>query len=103
MMNLSRRQFLRSTAATTVVAPNIISSSAWANKPSERINLGFIGFGRMNSSHLNFFLAQADCQVASIAEVVSVRLDEAVKRVAGRYGEKHGCKAYVDFRDILND
>ncbi|MGB1790339.1 MAG: Gfo/Idh/MocA family protein [Limisphaerales bacterium] len=102
-MKLSRRQFIRSTAATAVVAPNIIPSGAWANKPSERINLGFIGFGRMNSSHLNFFLGQADCRVASIAEVAKVRLDEAVKRVAGRYGEKHGCKSTVDFRDILND
>ena len=57
----------------------------------------------MNSSHLNFFLGQGDCRVASIAEVAKVRLDEAIKRVAGRYGEKHGCKAYNDFRNILND
>ena len=90
-MNVSRRQFIRSAAATAVVAPNIIPSHVWANKPSERINLGFIGFGRMSSSHLNFFLGQADCRVVSIAEVAKVRLGEAIKRVAGKYGANHGC------------
>ena len=102
-MKLSRRQFIRSTAASGVIAPNIIPASTWANKPSGRINLGFIGYGRMNSSHLNFFLGQADCRVVSIAEVAKVRLDEAINRIAGKYGTGHGCRAYNDFRNIIGD
>jgi len=102
-MKLTRRQFVRTTAASAVIAPNIIPASAWANKPSGRINLGLIGFGRMNSSHLNFFLSQADCQVVSIAEVAKMRLDEAIKRVVSKYGANHGCKAHYDFRNIIGD
>ena len=102
-MNFSRRQFIRSAAVSAVVAPNIIPSSAWAAKPSNKINLGFIGFGRMNQSHLNFFLGQADCRVIAIAEVAKIRLDEAIKRVAGKYGVNHGCKAHNDFRDVLGN
>ena len=57
-MNASRRQFLKTAAATAVVAPNIISSRAWANKPSDTINLGFIGIGMQCGGHLGFFLGQ---------------------------------------------
>ena len=57
-MSASRRQFLKTAAATAVVAPNIISSRAWANKPSETINLGFIGIGKQSGGDLGIFLGQ---------------------------------------------
>jgi predicted dehydrogenase len=57
----------------------------------------------MNQSHLNFFLGQSDCRVVGVAEVAKVRLAEAMKRVKGKYGSNHGCKAYNDFREIISD
>ena len=102
-MNASRRQFLKTAAATAVVAPNIISSRAWANKPSETINLGFIGIGKQNGGHLGFFLGQKDCRVLGLAEVAKVRRDHAVNRVNKKYGADNGCKAHIDFREVLAD
>jgi len=102
-MNASRRQFLKTVAATAVVAPNIISSRAWANKPSEAINLGFIGIGKQNGGHLGFFLGQKDCRVIGLAEVTKVRRDHALNRVNKKYGADNGCKAHNDFREVLTD
>ncbi len=102
-MNISRRQFIQTAAATAVVAPNIISSQAWANKPSETINIGFVGVGKQSGGHLNFFLGQKDCRVVSVAEVAQVRLDNAMSRVSKKYGANHDCKAHVDFRETLSD
>ncbi len=101
-LSSSRRSFLRATAATAVL-PNIITSDAWANKPSETINVGFIGVGKQSGGHLGFFLGQKDCRVVSVAEVAQVRLDHAMGRVSERYGAKHDCKAVVDFRETLSD
>ena len=102
-MKTTRIHFLGSVSIAGLTIPNIISSKAWAAKPSDTINLGFIGFGRMNQSHLNFFLGQSDCRVVGVAEVAKVRLAEAMKRVKGKYGSNHGCKAYNDFREIISD
>ena len=102
-MKTTRRHFLGSVSIAGLTIPNIISSKAWAAKPSDTINLGFIGFGRMNQSHLNFFLGQSDCRVVGVAEVAKVRLAEAMKRVKGKYGSNHVCKAYNDFREIISD
>ena len=102
-MNTSRRQFLKTATATAVVAPNIISNRAWANKPSETINIGFIGVGKQSGGHLGFFLGQKDCRVVSVAEVAKVRLDNAMSRVNKKYGANHDCKATDDFRETLSD
>ena len=102
-MKTTRRHFLSSASISALTVPNIISSRVWAYKPSEKINLGFIGFGRMNQSHLNFFLSQPDCRVVGIAEVAKIRLNEAMKRVASKYGANHGCKSHNDFREIISD
>jgi predicted dehydrogenase len=102
-MNVTRRQFLGSVLSSAAIAPNVITSSAWATKPSGKINLGFIGVGIMSRGHLNFFLAQEDCRVVGIAEVAKVRLDHSMGMVQERYGSNHGCKAYDDFRDLLGD
>ncbi|MDP7011283.1 MAG: Gfo/Idh/MocA family oxidoreductase [Verrucomicrobiota bacterium] len=102
-MNASRRQFLKTAAATAVVAPNIISSHLWANKPSETINLGFIGIGKQSGGHLGFFLGQKDCRVLGLAEVAKVRRDHAMDRVNKKYGADNSCKTHNDFREVLAD
>ena len=101
-MKSSRRSFLKGTAAA-VALPNIISSRAWANKPSNTIQLGFIGLGKQSGGHLGFFLGQKDCRVVSLAEVAKVRLEHHHRRVVQRYGAEHGCKATQDFRETIAD
>ena len=102
-MNVTRRQFLGSVLSSATIAPNVITSSAWATKSSGKINLGFIGVGIMSRGHLNFFLAQEDCRVVGIAEVAKVRRDHSMGMVQERYGSNHGSKAFGDFRDLLGD
>ncbi|MBR91039.1 MAG: hypothetical protein CMO66_07230, partial [Verrucomicrobiales bacterium] len=88
-MKNSRRSFLKTTTGAAIALPNIISSHAWANKPSNTIGIGFVGVGKQSGGHLGFFLGQKDCRVVSLAEVAQVRLDNGLKRVAGRYGKDH--------------
>ena len=102
-MKTNRRTFLKTTTATAIALPNIISSHAWANKPSNTIGIGFIGVGKQSAGHLGFFLGQQDCRVVSLAEVAQVRLDNGLKRVADKYGANHACKATKDFRETLAD
>jgi predicted dehydrogenase len=87
----SRRQFAK-VAAASVAAPFILPSRVWSAEtaPSERLTLGFIGVGKMNSGHLNSFLGR----------------EFAKKTVEERYGKDKdagfkGCEAYADFRKLL--
>src|SRR5690606_28009721 len=52
----SRRHFLQ-TAVTAAAAPFILPSRVWSadTAPNDRLNLGFIGMGKMNSGHLGNF------------------------------------------------
>ena len=102
-MKTNRRTFLKTTTGAAIALPNIISSHAWANKPSNTIGIGFIGVGKQSAGHLGFFLGQQDCRVVSLAEVAQVRLDNGLKRVVGKYGANHACKATRDFRETLTD
>ena len=100
---LSRRKFL----ATAAVAPVVLSRSS-AVAANERLTLGFIGVGTMGHSHLGGFLGRPGVEVVAVCDVVKERLDRATKTVETKYAERTksgtyaGCKAYPDFRDLLN-
>ena len=102
-MKTNRRTFLKTTTGAAIALPNIISSHAWAIKPSNTIGIGFIGVGKQSGGHLGFFLGQQDCRVVRLAEVAQVRLDNSLKRGADKYGANHACKATKDFRETLAD
>jgi predicted dehydrogenase len=107
---ISRRDFVAG-AASALGLPLIISSSVLGDekrdKPSERINLGFIGLGKMNRGHLGNFLNQKDVQVQAICEVDTTRREAAKKTVNEHYakttksGEYKGCTVYNDFHELL--
>ena len=103
----SRRSFL-TTAAGAVTAPFILPSRLWSadTAPSERINLGFIGMGKMNSGHLGNFLGRDNVHVAAVCDVDTNRREHAKATVEKKYSEKKGtdykgCDAYNDFRELL--
>lgn len=101
----SRRQFLRSAAATGLAGPLLLSSSSRA-APGDRITLGFIGVGTMGRGHLGNFLGRGEVQVVAVCDVVAERRASAQKMVEDRYakekkGEFKGCQAYTDFREVL--
>jgi len=103
----SRRQFLQ-TAAGAITAPFILPSRVWSAEtaPNSRINLGFIGMGKMNSGHLGNFLGRESVQVVAVCDVDTNRRENAKKKVEETYGKKagsdyKGCSAYNDFQELL--
>ncbi len=108
--NLTRRSFLQSAAASSLAGPLILSSASGQpkkDKPSERLNVGFVGVGTMNRGHLGWFLGQRDVQVVAVCDVDTHRRDNARATVEKAYaaatkkGTYRGCFATRDFRELL--
>ena len=128
---IKRRTFLKQTAGAaigTLGLPLFIPSSALGRgdgtAPSERITLASIGVGGMGTNNMRAFLAQPDVQVVAVCDVVEANneyghwykkgwngewfgREPARKIVESEYARKspsggyQGCKAYVDFREII--
>ena len=109
LRRVSRRQFVKATAAATLAGPTIITSLARGNfrAANDRIQLGFIGIGVMGRGHLGRFLGFDDVQVVAVCDAVDQRRDHAQKMVEDRYadrkgkGEFSGCAAFTDPRDLI--
>lgn len=106
MNPLNRRQFAK-TAALAAAVPFLLPARVWANPPSKRLTLGFIGMGKMSEGHLGGFLGYDDVQVLAIAEVAKIRRDNGIERVHKAYAKQResgtykGCDGYNDFRRLL--
>ncbi|MBY0233162.1 MAG: gfo/Idh/MocA family oxidoreductase, partial [Gemmataceae bacterium] len=83
MSDLSRRSFLAASAA-------LVPALSFADKPSEKIALGFIGVGMMGRGHLGAFLGNPACRVVAVSDCVDSRREAAVASVDAKYGKK-GC------------
>lgn len=116
---VSRREVLK-TAAVTL--PTIISASAIGRDrpaPSERISIGFIGYGARGQQVLKDFLPLADAQVVAICDVQRLHYREqewgkgpALGRDAGKRaveahyaaartsGNYSGCTTFSDYREL---
>lgn len=103
MHSLSRRRFMQ-TSAGALTAP-LLAESLLAQEPkkspNDRINLGFIGVGMMGRGHLGSFLNMNDVQVVAICDVHKERREDAMGRVAKKYGDAKSCTEYTDFRKLL--
>jgi predicted dehydrogenase len=114
----SRRRMLQSAAAAL---PTIITAASLGRErpaPSDRINVGFVGFGARGQQVLKDFLPLADCQVVAICDVQKLHYRElnpgkgpAFGRDAGKQmveshyaaktsGAFSGCATYSDFREL---
>ncbi len=118
--DISRRKFLKTTAAATALAaPYYVPASVFgAKSPSNRVTVGCIGVGNQGFPNLRRFLKQPDCQVLAVCDVN--RGSHGYRAPADFYGrepakqevERHyakqngtpryaGCEAYNDFRELL--
>ncbi|MFH1717756.1 MAG: Gfo/Idh/MocA family oxidoreductase [Planctomycetota bacterium] len=110
---LTRRQFLKSSAAATcaalcgaiVVPAKVLGAEA----PGSRITIGMIGMGRQAYySNVKSFLSASDVQVVAVCDVDSWRLENARKAVEEHYAKEQtsgsfkGCSVYHDFRELLD-
>jgi myo-inositol 2-dehydrogenase / D-chiro-inositol 1-dehydrogenase len=111
---MKRRKFISKTmaaAAGSIIIPNIIPSSVIRkNPPSEMINIGQIGFGRIAMTHdLEETLKYDVARVVAVADFDSTRLAKGKQFIENFYTKKTGNSGYVkvntygDYREIIAD
>src|SRR5215218_4863563 len=112
----SRREFLKNTGKVTLgtVAlnsfPTIVPSSVFGkNAPSNKINIGQIGCGRIACTHdLPETFKYDVARIMAIADVDRNRQQSGKKLIEGWYAKKTGqsnyidVKLYDDYHDLLN-
>lgn len=113
--NQGRREFLKTTAKGTagIIAasmfPTIVPSSVFGkNAPSNKINIGQIGFGRIGSSHdLPEVIKNEAAHVIAVADLDKNRLAKGKEWIERKYVERTGkekyleVKTYDDYHEIL--
>ncbi|WP_270088193.1 Gfo/Idh/MocA family protein [Sphingobacterium sp. SYP-B4668] len=103
-MSYSRREFVKTGvlgAAASVAAigfPTIVPASVFGkNAPSNKINIGQIGCGRIAITHdLVETFKHGNAHIMAIADVDRYRLESGKKMVEGWYTKKTGSSTYVD-------
>src|ERR1043165_2256913 len=106
----SRRKFLQTAASSAVLlsAPTIVPSSVFGQKaPSNRINIGAIGVGRISRVHdMPSTLKYDTAQIVAVCDLDNRRVDEGKKFVNDFYGKKtgktyDGTRGYGSYHDLL--
>lgn len=109
---MSRRNYLKTTLAGSIglmTFPTIVPASVLGkNAPSNRIQIGQIGFGRIARSHdLPDTMRFDQAHVMAVCDVDSRRKEDGKKWIENRYAEKKGKENYVnvkmydDYREML--
>ncbi len=115
---MTRRKFLDTSVKATLFSsvaitgfPAIVPSRVIGkNPPSDKINIGQIGFGRIALTHdLAETLPYDSARVVAVADFDSNRLEKGRQFIENYYAKKTGSagyinvKTYVDFHEILAD
>jgi predicted dehydrogenase len=90
----SRRTFLQAGAGTAALTA---ASYGRVLGASERIGVGFIGYGLIGKRHVLDFQAQEDVACIGLSDAHRGRLDEGRAQLGG------SARAYADFREMLDD
>lgn len=103
---MTRREFFNRTVqgAAAVTLSGLLPATGYAKSrvsPNDKITLGFIGVGGMGSGHLGGFLGNPQVRVLAVCDVYEAHRERAKKAVNDRYGNSD-CKAYDDFRELLD-
>src|SRR5262249_48743310 len=106
----TRRKFLQTAASSAVLlgAPTIVPSSVFGqNAPSNRINIGAIGVGRISRVHdMPSTLKYDTAQIVAVCDLDSRRVDEGKKFVNDFYSKKTGktydsTRGYDSYHNLL--
>ncbi len=110
--NITRRQFLKNTAlaSSIMIIPRHVLGSGKYTAPSDKIQLGFIGTGRISRSLQNRFLESGQVNIVAACDVHQTNLHFFLKRFHAYHYEQAGktnasvaeCAAYKDFRELLD-
>ncbi len=97
-MSLTRRNFLKASAAVGVAAPFFVPQTAFG--ANETVNIGIVGLGiRGAGTHLPEFAKQKDVKVVALADPDSKRTAAAVAKLEKDFGQK--ADGYADMRKIF--
>jgi predicted dehydrogenase len=106
----TRRDFIKKTltvGAGLIVVPTIVPASVFGkNAPSNRINIGAIGTGRMSRGDMASVWGYNDVRIIATADVDANRVADAKQYVETYYTKKFGqpysgVTTYGDYRDLL--
>ena len=114
---MNRRKFLKSSAKGAIATslaiggfPAIVPASVFGkNAPSNRINVGAIGTGRISHGHDMPGVLQFDtARIMAVCDLDSKRAESGKKFVNDYYAKKNnkpydGVKVYTDFRELLQN
>jgi predicted dehydrogenase len=113
---VSRRKFLQTSVKATALStlalgvPSIVPSSVFGkNAPSNRINIGAIGTGRISRGHDLTGVWKYDfAQVVAVCDVDTKRAAEGKTLVNEYYTKRdgkpfNGVKEYHDYRELINN
>jgi predicted dehydrogenase len=105
---ITRRSFVKNTAMCGAgligfpyILPSFVLGGKGAVAPSNRITLGLIGTGNINTQHCRSFLAEKDSRIVAVSDPVTVRREGLQDIINRAYGNV-GCADYRDFRDLLD-
>ncbi|MFC0186638.1 Predicted dehydrogenase [Pseudarcicella hirudinis] len=109
--NRDRRDFIKKTALasiSTLAIPTIVPASVFGkNAPSNRINIGAIGNGRISRGHdMPGVWKYDNAQIMAVCDLDSRRVADAKKLVNEYYTKKtgkdfDGVRTYDDYRELL--
>src|SRR5690625_3522224 len=111
---MSRREYLKTSlmgAGGMIVAPSIVPSTVFGKSaPSEKINIGQIGFGRIARAHdLPLTMDNDIARVVAVSDVDIHRARDGKQFIEQYYAEEKGKKNYVnvdfyqDYHEMLED
>jgi predicted dehydrogenase len=100
--NYTRRHFVKTAALATAAigVPTIVPSSVFGKSaPSNKINIGQIGCGRIATTHdLVETFKYSQARIMAIADVNRTRLQSGKKLVQGWYDKKMATTNYIDIK-----
>jgi hypothetical protein len=96
----TRRGFLKTAAATTFAAP-AIAVGAQKNPANDRIRMATIGCGGQGTGDMGGFMGFPEVLMVAVCDVVPEHREHAKKQVNDKY-KNQDCKAYSDFREVLD-
>jgi len=101
---VSRRWFLKGSAAAIAGFPAIVPSSALglggATAASDRVTLGCIGMGYQGTLNMTTFRGNSEVRIVAVCDVEQGQRTGAKQAVDKWYGNQD-CAAYRDFRELL--
>ncbi|MCP4611241.1 MAG: Gfo/Idh/MocA family oxidoreductase [Planctomycetes bacterium] len=107
-LKINRRRFMRDTTlgiSGILGFPYIIPCSTFGNNdtvlPSNRITLGLIGTGNINTHHRETFLTEGDANIVAVCDPVESRRKAYRDRINQVYGSAV-CTDYRDYRELLD-